>query len=262
MTAKEKPYLSPSEQHVVGLQLQKLRQEKTLTLEEVTQATKVSLANLRAIESMTYGKLPADTFTRGQITLYGNFLGIDGRQIADQFFLERDGGKKIGPYLKRNLASHSLTPKQLAEPAHISSAAIAGILLLLIVLSFTGFCLYTSWNPFAFLTSQTINLSSSVINTFHPANPATGHPENLKILDLTAHFLKDSQITISLDNKESFQKVYVRGTNAHWKAEKQIQLEFSQPDSAELQLNSMSLPFPQGDKGRYILRIPALPSPP
>lgn len=262
MTAKEKQYISPSEQHVAGDHLQKLRQEKTLTLEDVTQATKISLSNLRAIESMAYGKLPADIFTKGQITLYGNFLGLDGRKIADQFFFERDGGKKTSPFLKKTLPNHSLTPKQLAEPTHISSAAIAGILLVLIVLSFTGFCLYTSWNPFAFLTDQTKNLSSSVINTFHPANPATGNRANSQSLDLAAHFLKDSQVIISLDNAESVQKVYTRGTNAHWKAEKQIQVEFSQPDSVELQLNSTPLPFPREDAGRYILRIPTTPPTP
>jgi cytoskeletal protein RodZ len=262
MTAKEKQSLSTSEQHVAGSNLQRVRLEKSLTLEEVTQATRISLANLRAIESMTYERLPADIFTKGQITLYGNFLGLDGRQIARQFFIERDGGKESDSFHKKKLKHHSLTPKLLAEPTHISSATIAGILLLLIVLSITGFCMYTSWNPFAFLTNQTKNLSSSVLNTFHPANPATSNRASLKPLHLTALFLKDSLVTISLDNKESNKKKYSKGASAHWKAEKKIHLEFSQPDSAELQLNNTSLPFPQGVDGHYVLRIPAETSTP
>jgi cytoskeleton protein RodZ len=257
MTAKERQSLISSELQVVGSHLQTLRLEKSLTLEDVNQATKVSLSNLRAIESMAYEKLPADPFTRGQITLYGNYLGLDGRQIAKQFFIERDGDKETGPFLKRKLTHHALTPKRLAEPTHISSATIAGTLLVLIVLSFSGFCLFTSWNPFAFLTNQTKSFSSSVMNTFHPANPATGVRANQKPLNLNAHFLKDSQIVLSLDNKESIQKVYTKGTKAHWRAEKQIHLEFFQPESAELQLNNISLPFPQGVDGHYILRIPA-----
>ena len=262
MTAKETHSLHSPEQPAVGSHLQKLRQEKWLTLDDVHQATKVSLANLRAIEAMEYEKLPADTFTRGQVALYGNFLGLDGRQVANQFFLERGGGGATSPFLKKKRPDHSLTPKQLAEPTHISSATIAGLLLFLIVLTFTGFCLYTSWNPLAFVTNKTKTLSSSVINTFHPANPATGNRANLKNLNLNAHFLKDSQIIISLDNKESVQKVYTKGTNVHWKADKQIRLEFFQPDSAELELNSTSLPFPQSADGKYILRIPAASSTP
>ena len=140
MTAKDKQAPLAEEQYVVGMHLQKLRQEKLLTLEEVSQATRISLANLRAIESMTYERLPADVFTKGQITLYGNFLGLDGRQIAKQFFFERDGDKEKGSFLKKKLSNHSLTPKQLAEPSHISSATIAGLLLLLIV------CTSSDWS--------------------------------------------------------------------------------------------------------------------
>lgn len=262
MTAQENQFGKRSEHHVVGSNLQKVRLDKSLTLEDVTLATRISLANLRAIESMTYSRLPADTFTKGQIALYGNFLGLDGRQIAQQFLLERDGGKARVSFLKKKLRAHSLTAKQLAEPTHISSATIAGILLLLIVLSITGFCMYTSWNPFAFLTNKTKNLSSSVLNTFHPANPATSNRANLKPLNLTALFLKDSQVTFSLDNKEAVRKTYAKGTSFHWKADKKILLEFSQPDSAELRLNNLSLPFPQEVEGHYILRIPATPSTP
>ena len=90
----EEPHSSPfSEQQRVGEQLKQLRQDKSLTLDEVAVSTKISQSNLRAIESMAYDKLPADTFTRGQIILYGSFLGMDGRLAADQFFTERDGGK-------------------------------------------------------------------------------------------------------------------------------------------------------------------------
>ena len=124
MTAQEKQALGTSKQYVIGSNLQKVRLEKSLTLEDVTQETRISIANLRAIESMTYARLPADIFTKGQITLYGNFLGLDGRQVAKQFFIERDGGKDSGFLLKNKLRPHSLTAKQLAEPTHISSATI------------------------------------------------------------------------------------------------------------------------------------------
>lgn len=262
MAIKEIPPPTPLEQHLVGEQLQKLRQEKGLTLDDVFAATKVSRANLRAIESMSYEKLPADTFTRGLIILYASFLGVDGRRTADQFFTERDGGKRMGHSPQKCLTSPALTPKKLAEPAHVSSATIASILLLFIVLSFTGFCLYFSWNPFAFLTDKTMHLSSSVINTFHPADPATGNGVSHNALNLKARFLKDTRIRISLDNKEFVPQVYAKGTNAHWKAEKDIRLEFSEPDSAELQLNNKPLPFPQSVDGQHVLRIPAASSVP
>ncbi len=261
MTVKEKQSLPSSGQHAVG-QLQHVRLEKNLTLEDVFKATRVSTANLRAIESLEYEKLPPDPFARGQIALYGNYLGLDGRSIAEQFFIKRDGGQRTTPYLKKRRSAHCLTPKQLAEPTHISSATIASILLVCIVLSFTGFCVYTSWNPFAFLTDHTKKFSSSMINTFHPANPASGKQASQKPLHLFAVFLKDAQVLVSLDDKEATQKTYAKGTSVHWKAEKQMHLQFLQPDSAELQLNNAPLPFPTtGSKGHYVLKIPAPTTP-
>jgi cytoskeletal protein RodZ len=257
MTAQENITAPPREGGVAGRHLQKLRQEKEVTIEEVALETKISRANLRAIEAMEYERLPADTFTKGFIILYGEYLGVDGRKIANQFFIERDGGKKNSSFSKKGLPSHSLSPKKLAEPAHISSATIAGFLLLLIVLSFSGFCFYFSWNPFAYLTNRTLSLSSSMINTFHPADPATGNEKAHTTLDLKARFLKDTRIIIALDNNESIQQAYASGTNAHWEAEKQIHLEFFQPDSAELRLNNTEIPFPSPVNGRYILKIPA-----
>lgn len=255
MTEDPKKALQPAGQQVAA-QLQQIRREQALTLEEVTKATRVSTANLRAIEAMAYEKLPADIFARGQITLYGNYLGLDGRRLADRFFIERDGGKKATPLVKKRLSPHCLTTKQLAEPTHISSATIAGLLLLFIVLSFTGFCLYTAWNPFAFLTDQTRSLSSSVLNTFHPANPATAPPPP-RALHLSAKFLKDAQVIVTLDQMEAVRKTYTKGTGVQWKADKLIQLEFIQPDSAELQVDSTPLAFPAlAANGRYLLRLP------
>jgi cytoskeleton protein RodZ len=262
MKNEQLPSLPPSEHQRVGEQLKQLRQDKSLTLDEVAFSTKISRSNLRAIESMEYEKLPADSFTRGQIVLYGTFLGMDGRLAADHFFTERDGGRTSSPpSLQRSLNHRPLAPKKLAEPTHVSSAVIAGMLLLLIIFSFTGFCLYFSWNPFVFLTDKASNPSSSS-SIFHPADPATSNGGSRNQLKLQALFIKDSRISVSLDSKQPFEQQFTKGTNAHWEAEKQLQIEFFQPGSAELQLNGAPLPFPDGADGHYRLHIPPSASAP
>ena len=74
-----KPTDLPTEQQPVGEQLRQCRLEQSLTLEDVAADTRISLANLRAIEAMEYEKLPADAFAKGLIILYAQFLGQDGR---------------------------------------------------------------------------------------------------------------------------------------------------------------------------------------
>ncbi len=260
MTANTNPSPNPPEQRHVGEHLRQLRIEQGLALEEVAEATRISLSNLRALESREYEKLPADTFVKGLIGLYCTYLGIDGQKVAEQYFLERYNGKKMRRTAQHHINDYSLTPKTLAEPSHISSATVAIILFLLIILSFTGFCLYTSWNPFSFLTGTTDKLSSQVLASFHPADPATSTGADKKALNLEVLFLKDSQVQITLDDSQPRQQSFAREASLRLEADRQIRLQFMQPDSATLQLNGSPLPFPQNADGRFVLQIPTPPA--
>lgn len=265
MQKEQIPSPFPDDPLPIGEQFKQLRQAKSLLLEDAAAATKIARANLQAIEAMEYDKLPADPFLRGQIILYGNFLGMDGRLAADRFIIERDGDNTpASSALLNSLSRHSLAPKKLAEPTHISSATLAVILLTLIIVSFTGFCLYFSWNPFAFLTGKALPLSTTTTTTFHPADPATGNGNGqpTKALQVDAFFRQDDTIIVTIDNKPTVTQQQSKGATARWEADQQILLEFSLPDSAELQLNGMPAPFPENVNGRYTLRLPASPSTP
>jgi cytoskeletal protein RodZ len=150
--------LAPAEDNpaaaTIGVRLRQLREQKGLELQQVSEETRISTSNLIAIEEEIYDQLPADTFIRGLVTIYGNFLDIDGNEAARNFLGERDRQQPKGKKSKRGKTSHSLTPKKLAEPSNLSSATIAGVLLLFIVISFTAVCLYTGWNPFASFLNQ------------------------------------------------------------------------------------------------------------
>jgi cytoskeleton protein RodZ len=260
MTELDTMVLLPSEPDLIGHQLRTLRQEKGLTLEEVSHSTRISLTNLCAIESMQYQKLPADPFTKGLLGLYGAFLGTDGRKIAEEFFLERDGGRTAVPSLKKYLAHRSLAPKELAERAHISSATIAGILMALITLSFTGFCLYTSWNPLAFLTSATKNPPATTIGPFHPADPSSGNGLPGKVSNLDINVLKNDRIFIAMDNNEPIPPFHTQETEAHENAGQSNRLKFSRWRTADRQITpSPDLPLLWSGGNRFLLSLPVLP---
>ncbi|MCI5222890.1 MAG: hypothetical protein D3924_09515, partial [Candidatus Electrothrix sp. AR4] len=73
---------------------------------------------------------------------------------AGLIFEERDlrsNDKKKKPFDQGN---SGLSAKQLAEPAHVSSATWAVGLMLLIIAFIVLFCWYTDWNPFAYFMSQ------------------------------------------------------------------------------------------------------------
>ncbi|WP_456387341.1 RodZ domain-containing protein [Desulfolithobacter sp.] len=280
----------------VGSYLQRLRLKKELSVEEVARATRISHSNIRAIEAQAYHQLPADTFTRGLISLYADFLGENGSELASRFIEERD--REQGPTRRggrqKALRHNNLAPKTLAEPAHVSSAAMAGFLLLFITLSFTAFCVYTSWNPFSFLTEGKTDARSGMNDMFtsgallekniseataspekqsdrnkeasqavaqkgpsSPAKapPAAQDPEALYTLNLA--FDKDCQVTITIDNQEPAQRTFKAGEEQQWQADKAIILQFDTPGAATLMLNDKEIPFPApDDDGKIILHIP------
>ena len=130
---------------------------------------------------------------------------------------------------------------------------------LLIVLSFTGFCLYTSWNPFSFLTGTTGKLSSQVLASFHPADPATSSEAHKKLFNLELLFLKDAEVEIALDGGQARQQIFAKETAVRLEANEEIRVQFMEPNSATLHLNGTALPFPENVNGRFLLHIPATP---
>ena len=286
----------PSSEHdteiTPGRYLRKLRKDKGISVEEVSEATKISIKNIRAIEQSSFDQLPADTFVRGLVTLYGNYLGIDGGKIAAELLAERKKhgtGSRSQNLAMKTIPPSTLAPKTLAEPSHISSATLALLLFAAIVLSFTSFCLYTSWNPFSFLSKQTSNMQVSIQKMFrgHEEQPQQTDGQNtqtnintdgrgdatsgatppqsgaraendLSSTDgqaeypyrLTAHFIEDCTVTVSVDDKEPVKKRYTSGQAAHWQARQQLKITFDTPKAATLSLNDAPLSFPVSEAGR------------
>jgi len=262
-----------------GSYLRRVRRERNLSVEEVSEATRISVKNIRAIETAAFEELPADTFVRGLVTIYGNFLDLDGGKIAADFLQARKklsaGGRPQNLTLKK-VPPSTLAPKKLAEPAHISSATLALALLFLILVSFTGFCLYTSWNPLAFLTNQTDTMQASIqkifaglVNETEPPQQeqapqqeqtqAQAEPDDLAVrakeqnkpadYTVNVHFLKNGTMTFSVDGQEPVRREFKSGEIIQLQAAKEMKLVFSQPGAATLTLNGKPLSFPAAGNG-------------
>ena len=155
-----------SENMPIGKLLRQVREKKALTINDIAKETNISSSNLTSIELGHYNELPADTFIRGQIIIYANFLGLDGTEAARLFFAERAQcltEKDREPF---NQHSTGLSTKELAEPAHISSAVLAISLLVLIITFLAFFSWYTGWNPFAyFFKQEPTQISTTTVKT-------------------------------------------------------------------------------------------------
>jgi cytoskeletal protein RodZ len=72
-----------------GKQLKLIRESKGISLEEISQKTRIRLAYLEAIEADNFEALPSKTQARGFIRLYTNELGValDGLKVKGHHFM-------------------------------------------------------------------------------------------------------------------------------------------------------------------------------
>ena len=66
---------------IVGQQLRQAREERSLTLEQVAQATRVRVHYLQAMEAGQFESLPSIVQVRGFLRAYAGFLGLDAEAL-------------------------------------------------------------------------------------------------------------------------------------------------------------------------------------
>jgi hypothetical protein len=83
----------------VGTILRQARNRRKVELSEVETATRIRLRYLRAIEDEDWDVLPGGVYTRGFIRTYGNFLGLDGERLAQDYRASVEGETDSGGVL-------------------------------------------------------------------------------------------------------------------------------------------------------------------
>ncbi|WP_139240465.1 RodZ domain-containing protein [Geitlerinema sp. PCC 9228] len=87
---KQNPHQQQQEKRAVKLRelgalLRETRQEKGMSVEEVSAKVKIRACILRAIEEGNLDKLPEAIYVRGLLYRYAEFLGEDSSEISQQF---------------------------------------------------------------------------------------------------------------------------------------------------------------------------------
>jgi len=68
-----------------GERLQREREMRGITLEEIADSTKIGTRSLRALEEEDFDRLPGGIFNKGFVRAYARYLGIDEEQAVTDF---------------------------------------------------------------------------------------------------------------------------------------------------------------------------------
>ena len=93
-----------TEYTTVGTLLQQTRIKLGLDLENISDETKITVANLKAIEDNDFNSLPAEAFSRGFYALYAKRLNLDPSAVLHNYSQEK--------------AQHPETKEQQAPPPY------------------------------------------------------------------------------------------------------------------------------------------------
>ena len=100
----------------LGDYLKNKREAQNITLEEVSQATRIRRTILEAIENNDYDLIPPKVFTQGFIKSYASYLGLDENDVIKQFYEimeSREKKKEPDESIQQQPPQPFLTPARL-----------------------------------------------------------------------------------------------------------------------------------------------------
>jgi cytoskeletal protein RodZ len=143
----------------LGEQMKKLRDERRLSLSEISKSTKIQVKYLEYIEDGIYMKLPADVYVKGFLRSYAIFMGLNELSLIKQFEREKGIHRNIKKVVDEdnhtaqlNFSSIVVTPKII----------VVSVILLIVASSFIY--LYMEVNNF---------VSKPRLNIIKPADGTT-----------------------------------------------------------------------------------------
>ena len=143
-----------------GENLRREREMRGVSLEEISNATKIRVRALHALETDEFDKLPGGIFTRSFIRAYSKYLGLDEEAVMAEFQL-------VAP------AAHQTDLRRMSQqrpprPQEGSRTTLVALLIAVLMLG-GGYALYR-------YTQRTAKLPPSTVQPVQPPAPAASSP--------------------------------------------------------------------------------------
>lgn len=133
-----------------GDRLQREREMRGITLEEIAEATKIGTRSLRALEEQDFDKLPGGIFNKGFVRAYARYLGLDEEQAVADYLTALSEAQAAGKTTRQEPGANDVSPERdifLPEvedsgPMRLPLGPIA-VVVVVAVLLFSGWRYYT-----------------------------------------------------------------------------------------------------------------------
>lgn len=141
--------------HLFGEHLKREREMRSVSLEEVSAATRISVRFLEALEDEQWERLPGGVFNRGFIRSVARFLGLDEEGLIAEYAMETRERPEIAVWTK--------------EPVHPRPnwSAIVGFIVILLLLIAGGWFIHARYGPAIRVWHESHPVIKSILNLFY-----------------------------------------------------------------------------------------------
>lgn len=116
----------------VGERLRAAREEQGMRLEDIAAQTRIPLRHLESLETASWDKLPAQTYTTGFAKSYASAVGLDRTEISEQLRAEM-GGERPAPAAPSEV--YEAADPARTMPKWLVIGAVAAVVLLIVVMT-------------------------------------------------------------------------------------------------------------------------------
>ena len=109
----------------IGTSLREARERRRIDLVEAEQATKVRAKYLRALEDERFDLLPGQTYVKGFLRTYADYLGLEGQLYVDEYNSRHVTGDEEPALRARSNSRRRPPPRVDSRPLILALTAIA-----------------------------------------------------------------------------------------------------------------------------------------
>jgi cytoskeleton protein RodZ len=163
----------------IGAQLREARMRAKIDINEVERRTKIRAKYLRAIENEEWDLLPGDVYAKSFLRTYGDFLGLDTRELLDDYKrrYERPSDQELRP-----IAPPGRERDRQSRGARVPPWALIGVVLVGVVVALYFVGKHKSGPPVPTNTqAQTTHHHRSRHRSSTAKTPATPHNVKLQL---------------------------------------------------------------------------------
>lgn len=256
-------------EYKIGAVLEKARQEKGLTLQEVEEATKIRKRYLDGLEREDYNVLPDVVYAQGFLKTYANFLDLDGDELSAELKRRRGrrrdqrGGKRADQRAIRTNSSE----RDFIKPGGVSGArrklvtpstfltvvlAIVAIAVVIGVLYYVGRDTQASADlqPASSTSSAPAGESEPTPKTRQEPNPGAAKAEEEFTVRLASE--GETWLSVETDGRTGFARVVDADFEQTFEARRRVSINAGNAGVVTVEVNGQDL-GPLGPDGETLV---------